>query len=271
MNSESILKNLDGGELLKTLKQYELVNINSSQFDVLSIASKSINKNFKISDGEQTLLLKVFNKNNMLPISRSKVFALQEELAILGLAPLPLFLNDENTIYCEQWITFTKHQNNDLVKLLADSLYSVHNSFVSAPLLALDEHWEAYWQQIENPTEDLHNQYEVVKKRWQAYKDECRDEFVLCHNDLHTDHLSYSNGPIFDWEYAGLGCRYFDIASCCAINQLGDAHIIELCEHYADLANQKVNEVRDKVAFASQLVTFTYDLWGQSLGLRENR
>lgn len=270
MNSESILKNVDGGELLKTLKQYELININSTHFNVSSIPSKLVNKNFKISDGKQTLLLKVFNRNNTLPISRSKIFALQEELAILGLAPLPLFLNDENTIYCEQWITFTKHKNQDLVKLLADSLYSVHNSFVSAPLLALDEHWDAYWQQIENPRVELQTQYEVVKKQWQDYKDECRDQFVLCHNDLHADHLSYTNGPLFDWEYAGLGCRYFDIASCCTINQLCDAQIIELCQHYADLANQTVDEVRDKVTFARQLVTFTYELWSQSLGLSEN-
>lgn len=270
MNSESILKNVDGGELLKTLKQYELINTNNAQFEVLSIPSKSINKNFKISDGEKTLLLKVFNKNNMLPISRSKIFALQEELAILGLAPLPLFLNDENTIYCEQWISFTKHKNHDLVQLLADSLYSVHNSFVSAPLLALDEHWEAYWQQIEHPSAELKEQYEIVKKRWQKYKDECRDQFVLCHNDLHADHLSCSNGPLFDWEYSGLGCRYFDIASCCAINHLSDNQTIELCQHYADLANQKVDEVRDRVAFANQLVTFTYELWAQSLCLSEN-
>ena len=271
MNSESILKDIDSGALLKTLKQYELVDIDSSQFEVKSIHSKSINKNFKISDGQQTLLLKVFNENNAWPISRNKVFALQEELAILGLAPLPIFLNEENTIYCEKWIAFTKHKNHDLVKLLADSLYSVHNSFISAPLLALDEHWEAYWQQIESPEIALQEQYEVVKKQWQDYKDECRDQFVLCHNDLHSEHLSYANGPLFDWEYAGLGCRYFDIASCCAINQFSEQQIVELCMHYSELANQKVDEVFDKVTFASGLVTFTYELWGRSLGLKEKR
>lgn len=270
MNFESILKDIDGGALLKTLKQYELVNINSTQFEVKSILSKSINRNFKISDGEQTLLLKVFNKNNKLPISRSKVFALQEELAILGLAPLPLFLNDENTIYCEQWIAFTKYKHHDLVRLLADSLYSVHNSFVSAPLLALDEHWEAYWQQIESPSTELQDQYELVKKQWHNYKDKCRDQFVLCHNDLHSDHLSYTNGPLFDWEYAGLGCRYFDIASCCAINQLSEAQTVELCKNYADLANQNVDEVLNSVTFASGLVSFTYELWDRSLRLSEN-
>jgi len=270
MDPESILQDVNGSAILKTLKQYELVNIHSPAFDVKRIVSESINRNFKVTDGNQTLLLKVFNNANSLPINRRNVFNMQEELAILGLAPLPLFLNDDATIYCEQWIEFPKHNETALIQLLAEALYSVHSSFVSAPLLALDEHWEAYWQQLKDPNEALQQQYSLAKKQWQTYVSQYRDEFTLCHNDLHLNHLSYNNGPLFDWEYAGLGCRYFDIASCCAVNELSSSQIVELCKNYAELANRSANDVLEKVTDSSKLVTFTYELWGGSLGIVEN-
>lgn len=270
MDADSILKELDGASLLKTLKQYELVDTTSPTFDIEPILSESINRNFKVSDGQQTLLLKIFNTRNALPINRNKVFNMQEELAILGLAPVPLFLNEDNTIYCEQWIEFPGHEKGDDVKLLAESLYNVHNSFVSAPLLSLSEHWQNYWQKIENPSDALKQQYELVKKQWHDYVEVSRDEFVLCHNDLHADHLSYANGPLLDWEYAGLGCRYCDIASCCIINQLSHSEKLDLCSIYAELANQDASELLEKVRFASSLVNFTYELWGKSLGIVKN-
>lgn len=270
MGSEYVSKEFDGANLLKTLEQYELIDTNSPKFDLKPILRHSINRSFKVSDGQQTLLLKVFNKRNALPINRNEVFSMQEELAILGLAPVPMFLNEDNTIYCEQWVAFSKYKEGDFVKLLADSLYSVHNSFVSAPLLSLSDHWQAYWENIENPNEEFQQQYELVKQQWQIYVDEFGDEFVLCHNDLHFEHLSYKNGPLFDWEYAGVGCRYFDIASCCMINNLSQAQTLDLCKYYSELANQDANETLEKITFARGLVTFTYKLWGRSLGIVEN-
>ena len=224
-----------------------------------------------MTDGQQTILLKIFNPGNTLPIDRNKVFQMQEELAILGLAPTPLFLNKDKTIYCEQWIEFSHQKDKDLVKLLAESLYNIHNSFVSAPLLALDEHWQLYWDKIDNPNKLLQQQYELVKAQWQHYVLNFKDQFVLCHNDLHTDHLSFTNGPLFDWEYAGLGCRYFDIASCCLINQLRPDQITELLKIYAELSNQDFGDLIPKVNYARSLVDFTYELWNKSLGNPLNR
>ena len=72
MDSESILQELNASSILKTLKLYELLDIHSPQFDVSPILSDSINRNFKVTDGQQTFLLKIFNKRNALPINREK-------------------------------------------------------------------------------------------------------------------------------------------------------------------------------------------------------
>lgn len=278
MSINELINEPDGASLLKTLQQYELVDINHPEFSLIRLFSGTINRNFKVYDGNKTILLKVFSKNNILPINRQQVFKMQEELAILGLSPVPLFLSEDANIYCEQWVdidTKGEHhkaadENVHVVDNLADTLHSIHNSYVSAPLIELSQHWEMYWQKLAQPSISLQYQYSQASTKWQTYMQKHRDQFVLCHNDLHVEHLSFQNGPIFDWEYAGLGCRYFDIASCCAINELAHVDILRLCNRYAHLSNEENDAVIHKVQFAGPLVAFTYELWAHSLGIDEN-
>lgn len=265
----------DGALILKTLKKYELANINSSKFEITRIASGAINQNFKVVDETKAFLLKVFSSNTVLPINRRGVFNMQEELSILGLAPQPLFLSEDSKIYCEQWIDVASASQKDNqsqiepcpIDLLAQTLFSVHNSYVSAQLVALDKHWEIYWQKVKHPSLELQEKYTRAKQQWHQYLEKNLDQFVLCHNDLHIDHISSANGPIFDWEYAGLGCRYFDIANCCAINQLNEAEIASLCSRYAYFANEDKIDVSHKVQQMSVLSAFTEQLWSLSLGI----
>jgi len=280
MSPKPLKKEKDRLSILKMLKRYEVVDVTSPNFEINRIRSGTINRNFKVCDGNKTLMLKLFDSNELLPVDRRQVFRMQEELAILGLAPAPVFLSVNGKVYCEQWVDIRQHEDakhehkvnsgnakGDKVETLAKVLYRVHGSFVSAPLLALDEHWEVYWDKIESPSPQLQQKYLQVKQQWQRYLDVCIDEFVLCHNDLHIDHISYLNGPVFDWEYAGMGCRYFDIASCCTINNLNQSEIESLCIYYANLANQDIQEVCDKMHEASVMVSFTYELWETSLNI----
>jgi thiamine kinase-like enzyme len=273
----------EGLRILRVLKGSELVNIHSPNFAITRILHGAINRNFKVSDGDKNLLLKVFSNNKTLPINRQHVFKMQEELAVLGFAALPLFLSKDCEIYCEQWIDIpapikpvrkdrakTNLDVTTLINTLAEALLKVHNSDVSAQIVPLDEHWKIYWQKIEFPNLSLQAKYKEVQQKWQLYMAKYIDQFVLCHNDLHIDHISFPNGPIFDWEYAGLGCRYFDIASCCLINNLHQADILKLCSQYAHLANKEAQEVISKVQEMSIIVAFTYELWTESVGKTNN-
>ena len=262
--------------ILAILKQYELANIKNPDLRISRVDGGAINQNFKISDDDNTFLLKIFSHHATIPVDRSQVFKMQEELAILGLAPVPIFLNDQCTIYCEQWIEppindlhklHVTNQQVTKVALLADVLYSVHTSFVSSKLLALNEHWQVYWQKIPTPSQALNQRYTYLQQYWHEYVKNNAGEFVLCHNDLHFDHISYPQGPIFDWEYAGLGCRYFDIANCCLINKLSQTDTHELCRHYAYLSDQDENTVVKKVQEMSVLSAFTTTLWSASVGI----
>ena len=64
--------------------------------------------------------------------------------------------------------------------------------------------------------------------RWRPH------ESVLCHNDLLA--ANFIGSPdglrIVDWEYAGMGDRYFDLGNFAVNNELGDEHEEELLAAY---------------------------------------
>jgi thiamine kinase-like enzyme len=248
----------------ETLKTYELINVECPYFKMWRIDAGAINRNYKVIDKHQQMLVKQLSSNQVLPINRLQTFKLQEELAILNLAPRPIFLDESETIYCEQWIDFSKPKLSQKLQCLAESLHMVHASFVSAPVVDLDVHWQTYLQSIAQVSDEMLSKYEDVLMKWNNYMQVHIDQFVLCHNDLHLDHVCFSHGPLLDWEYAGLGCRYFDIASCSLINSLSDNEHESLCALYANLANRPIHEVIEKTAIVKDCVAFTYDLWMQS-------
>ncbi len=249
-------------DVLKTLKQYEIISNSTSQVSYCRIYEGTINKNFQVKDGESEFLLKVFEGNSVLPINRKRTFRLQEELAIFGLAPQPLFLSEDATIYCEQWIDYKVMNTDSNLNALAEALHQVHSAFVSAPVLSLIEHWREYSAlSKKNNSYSFQQHYQTMLVKWTDYTKQYSEDFVLCHNDLHISHVCSPSGPLLDWEYAGLGCRYFDIASCCIINQLNPECKKTLCDEYAALANSSADEILARVNQVYEFVEFTNGLW----------
>ncbi len=262
-----VKNNVGRHKIIDVLRVNELIDVNCSQFTLKRIAQGAINHNYQVQNKQSCILLKVLAQSNKLPINRVHVFKLQEELAILGLAPKPIFLSEDQLFYCEEWIDFEAIPLEDAIQSLSEALYSIHNCFIPAPIIPLIQHWQIYWQKIIQPTPELTDKYHKMCQQWYAYLNTHKDRFVLCHNDLHVSHMCSPNGPILDWEYAGLGCQYFDIASCCIINKLNCSQKIALCQHYAELANKSAQEVIERTENITEIVEFTYNIWNYSLGL----
>lgn len=259
-------------QIFHELKLHDVIECKASLVEINPIIAGALNHAFKLSTPTKNILLKVFADTETLPVDRVGIFKLQEELAILGLAPKPIYLSHNKLIYCEDWVEAdqTKAINLELqkkVEVLAESLHNIHSSFVSVPVLPLLKHWEIYWAQIKDPTEILHERYKSMQTRWQVLVKQHESEFVLCHNDLHLDHVASAQGPFYDWEYAAKGCRYFDIANCASINCFDQKTLISLCHQYADLSGLEVDQVVQNVLSVRDIVGFTNYLWHQSLGL----
>jgi thiamine kinase-like enzyme len=256
--------------ILRDLKLHDVFTCKVTQIQAFAIRSGEVNQAYKLISPDKQFLLKIFKANSVLPIDRVGVFKLQEELAILGLAPKPIYLSQNLTVYCEEWLAPKQDllgalAYNKKLELLADALYNIHSSFVSVPILPLLEHWKIYWKQIQTPSAVLRRQYQTMQTQWQHYLEQHQSEFVLCHNDLHFDHIASAQGPFYDWEYAAKGCRYLDIANCASINDLDNEGIKNLCDVYAEVANLEAKDVRQKVQLMLIFVDFTNELWRRSL------
>jgi thiamine kinase len=81
----------------------------------------------------------------------------------------------------------------------------------------------------------------------------------LCHNDVHSLNL-VDNGEmrLLDWEYAGLGEPYFDLASLAFYNEFDLAQRALLLRAYEGTADARVME---RLAMACVVFEYVHDLW----------
>jgi thiamine kinase-like enzyme len=269
---------LDAG--IKQLVAAELIDKNKQDLRVIPINAGTVNFNFRIENDDRIVLFKVFEKNEILPIDRKTIFSIQAKLSLVGLAAEPLLLSQDERFYCEAWVessdtlhskkrALTKQKGlhnqdeviNSLLPDLAEALYNVHNSHVGAPIIDLSAHLKTYWANVKEVDASLSKQFEEMLGFCDSYVEQNRGDFVLCHNDLHMDHVCVNSDIIFDWEYASYGCKYYDIASCSLINSLTEEQMEILCSAYAHLADQDSQHVIRSVRKVLKLTAFTFKLW----------
>ena len=111
----------------------------------------------------------------------------------------------------------------------------------------------------------------AMNLRCSVLKSEQNDEdLVLCHNDLLSSHVLCRQGDmpvVIDWEYAAMGNRYFDIASCCMINKLDPSTCQQLLACYAKLLSIPLVIARDKLVQHMEIVALTNALWFEALNV----
>lgn len=271
---------LDAG--IKQLVAAELID--KQDFRVVPINAGTVNFNFRIENNNRSILFKVFENNHILPIDRKTIFSIQAQLSLVGLATEPLFLSQDERFYCEAWVEssitlLSKKRDlvkqkglhnqvevtNSLIPDLTEALYNVHNSHVGAPLIDLSAHLRAYWANIKQADANLTQQYKDMLSFCDSYVEQNRGGFVLCHNDLHMDHVCVDSDIIFDWEYASYGCKYYDIASCALMNSFTEEQMELLCLAYAQLSDQDPQTVIGSVKKVLKLTAFTFKLWHLSM------
>jgi len=139
---------------------------------------------------------------------------------------------------------------------------------ITARPLDLASRWQHYINVAQlDMSSELYLKAQSLRK--QVIKSEQDDDdYVLCHNDLLTNHLLLSADnslKIIDWEYAAMGNRYFDLASCCLINKLEINESRELVKHYAKLMNIDEHDAIAKFDLHTEIVAITNDLWFAAL------
>ncbi|MCU7555098.1 phosphotransferase family protein [Alteromonas sp. ASW11-19] len=232
----------------------------------------AVNHVYLLTDGEQQLVVKWTGADTFSGIDRFHQYVLQEQLAQRELAPQPIWLSDDESLWVEKYIPpGTTHNTNNVV-LLGEVLAAIHAQPITARPLQLTKRWQHYIQSAQlSPSSPLVRQANVLNETLHLDYD---DDNVLafCHNDLSFGHVLSAQPPVVvDWEYAGMGNRFFDLAGCAAINNMNDTDCATLCEAYAEAAMLSVPEVSRQFAEQQAVVEVTYALWQAALDSQRER
>lgn len=219
------------------------------------------------------LAVKWMGDDDFSGVNRAHQFALQQQLYGLGIAPQPIWLSDDETIWVEQWL-----ENSDSATLsmfdLAETLVRIHSLPVTARPLDLASRWRHYSDIAQfDESNDLYLKAQTFRTK--VIKSEQDDEdYVLCHNDLLINHLLLSADntlKIIDWEYAAMGNRYFDLASCCLINKLEIDDSRELVKHYAKCMDINESDALERFELHTEIVAITNNLWFAALNANKEQ
>ncbi|KXJ59399.1 MAG: choline kinase [Alteromonas sp. Nap_26] len=218
---------------------------------------------------DMDVAVKWLGEDNFSGINRTHQFVLQQQLYKLNIAPEPLWLSDDERFWVEQWQPNTQScQRNP--ETLANVLARIHQLPVTARPLNLTGRWQHYMEVGQLAPDDA-LYLKAMNLRSSVLKSEQDDEdLVLCHNDLLSSHVLCRQGDmpvVIDWEYAAMGNRYFDIASCCMINKLEPSTCHQLLACYAKLLSIPLDIAQEKLAQHKEIVSLTNALWFEALNV----
>lgn len=228
-----------------------------------------VNRVFKLEDGESHFAVKSLARDEFSGINRFHQFLLQEQLAHRKIAPLPVWLNKSQDLWVESWLEKRLDHEipaSDRPGILAGVLAQIHKQPITVRPLDLPRRLFHYIDKAGLKDDDaLVIQTQRIIRQY-ALDYVPAEHLVLCHNDLSWGHIqSLEPVMIVDWEYAAMGNRFFDLASCAGINRFDEADTARLIACYAKQAGIAQTTVEHYFREQKEVVDITEALWGAAL------
>jgi len=226
------------------------------------------NQNLKVVVGGESFVLRVAGKNtDLLGINREAELAAAEAAATAGIGPEVV-----GFVLPEGWLV-TRFVEGDtpqmermrepaMLRRVADALYAFHAGPAVPATFDSFRVVETYRQttlERGGAVPDAYDWAHEIAGRIEARRS--ADAHVPCHNDLLNANFLFDGERlrIVDWEYAGMGDRFFDLANFSINHELDEAASEALLMAY-------VGEVRHEHVRALALMRFMSDfreaMWG---------
>jgi len=226
------------------------------------------NQNLKVDVGGESFVLRVAGKNtDLLGIDREAELAATEAAAAAGIGPEVVgFVLPEGwlvTRFVEGATPPMEHMREPaMLRRVADALYAFHAGPAVPATFDSFRVVETYRQttlERGGAVPDAYDWAHEIAGRIEARRS--ADAHVPCHNDLLNANFLFDGERlrIVDWEYAGMGDRFFDLANFSINHELDEAASAMLLEAY-------FGDVRERDAQALVLMRFMSDfreaMWG---------
>ena len=226
------------------------------------------NQNLKVVVGGESFVLRVAGKNtDLLGIDREAELAATEAAAAARIGPEVV-----GFVLPEGWLV-TRFVEGDtppmermrepaMLRRVADALYAFHAGPAVPATFDSFRVVETYRQtalEWGGAVPDAYDWAHEIADRIEAHRS--ADVHVPCHNDLLNANFLFDGERlrIVDWEYAGMGDRFFDLANFSINHELDDAARATLLAAY-------FGELRDDDVEALTLMRFMSDfreaMWG---------
>ena len=203
------------------------------------------NRNFRVMFGDNDYVVRLPGKDtNLLGIDRDAECIANEQAAKLGLAPKVAAKLEDPPCLVTCFVEGREMTPEDLhrpeaVDQVAASLREFHDSGLTLPTrfqvvdIAVD-YAEVVRGRGGQPPQPFEQSLASAREVVEAVSDDAEHSPVPCHNDLLP--ANFLSGAerivIVDWEYAGMGDRFFDLGNLAVNNEFGDEDEDRLLEAY---------------------------------------
>jgi hypothetical protein len=244
---------------------------------------------FDVDGLTERVIVKLLHQHDGQAFSFASTFALQQRLFVIGIAAEPIYLspdisssthakpNEQGLLWVEAFVPAETEQAQALTQTLAGALAQLHQTPTATPTdkstdkpirqldpikqcKALIRALHAGHNAKDSSTAcSLSQALDILIHDMQDFQ-HIDDTPVLCHNDLHLDHIR-ANDVCVDWEYAALGPRYFDVAMCIVINQLTPTAQTQLLKEYAQHTDCDVDTATQQTTLYLRLALIINRAW----------
>jgi thiamine kinase-like enzyme len=212
---------------------------------VVQLEGGITNRNFRVNFGGTDYVVRLPGKRTaLLGIDREAECIANKAAAELGIAPKVAALLSEPSALVTQFVSGREMKADELreaetIAEVAHDLRSLHDSGTDLPsgfdsFRLVEEYAETGRANGSEPPDGYDEALEASHTIEKAVRDQPGHEPVLAHNDLLPANFLREGTRIqlIDWEYAGMGDRWFDLGNFAVNNELDDDQEVLLLEAY---------------------------------------
>jgi thiamine kinase-like enzyme len=212
---------------------------------VVQLEGGITNRNFRVNFGGTDYVVRLPGKRTqLLGIDRTAECIANKAAAELGIAPRVAALLEEPSCLVTQFIsgremTLDELHTPEAIAEVAHDLRLLHDSGTELPsgfdsFRLVEEYAETGREHGSEPPDGYDEALAAAHKIEKAIRKQPGHEPVPAHNDLLTANFMRDGErmQLIDWEYAGMGDRWFDLGNFAVNNELDDEQERQLLEAY---------------------------------------
>lgn len=223
-----------------------------------------VNQGWKVTTATRCYFLKQQGNAAHNSINRVAEVRLQQALSVSQLSPTVVAHSHDYSWVLMHWVeepTLESLASDEQLRVLATTLTRIHQQTPELPSWSLETRLHNYLTAVQHYQPQVARHFQQQLLPYQSLIDAWdKGPRTFCHNDLSVQHILLTEPiQVVDWEYAGYGHPWFDVASAAAINKLQPHQQSELCVHYTKASGVALKP--EQLTPWRDLLTVINDLW----------